>query len=73
MEQVVGSKKKTGHKWVKGDRKPRKDGMIQALQDLVFKWWLEETQMSPRKCDVVRKCTNHKQWETHANHFYQES
>jgi hypothetical protein len=42
---------------VKGVRKPRKDAMTQALQDLVFKWWLEETQMSPRKCNVVRKCT----------------
>jgi hypothetical protein len=57
MEEVVGSKNKIGHKWVKGDRKPRKDGMTQALQDLVFKWWLEETQVSLRKCNVVRKIT----------------
>jgi hypothetical protein len=31
--------------------------MTQALQDLVFKWWLEETQVSLRKCNVVRKIT----------------
>jgi hypothetical protein len=31
------------HKWVKGNRKSRRDGMTQTLQDLVFNWWLEET------------------------------
>ncbi len=32
-----------GHKWVKRDRKSRRDGMTQTLQDLVFNWWLEDT------------------------------
>jgi hypothetical protein len=27
-----------GHKWVKADRKLRKDGLTQFLRDLVFKW-----------------------------------
>jgi hypothetical protein len=34
---------------MKQNKKKRKDSLIQDVQDLVFKWWFEETQVNFRK------------------------
>jgi len=59
--------------WAKGDRRPRKDSIPEAVKDLVGKWYLEETRTSPNMNDVVRRLICRRQWEHHATHLLQES
>ena len=59
--------------WAKGDRKPRKDSIPEDIKDLVGKWYLEETRVSPNMHNVVRHHIGRRQWEHHATHLLQES
>jgi hypothetical protein len=43
------------------------------MKDVVVKWWIEETQVSQRKRNVVKRLIGVKQYEEHVGHFYQES
>jgi hypothetical protein len=63
-----------GVKWAKCDRKRRSDAIDQKTEDLVWKWWREETRVSPCKRHVRKgMLPGSIVEEEHPGHFLEES
>jgi hypothetical protein len=52
-----------GVKWVKFDRKQRSDAINEIVKQIVIKWWMEETKVSPNVKDVVCHLISTNNWE----------
>jgi hypothetical protein len=59
--------------WALCDKEKRKDVLSLGVCNVIFKFWINNTQVSPNMKDVVRRWLVQKSWESHPAHLLLES
>jgi hypothetical protein len=64
--------KAVGKKWAKGDKKSRKDALLEKTVVIFLGWWTDETKVSPNKKDATHFIIRNVR-AMHAKHYLQEN